>query len=120
MQQPSLRPNLREDARSTICIRVQHESSEARHRSGLQSGALRHPIAQEQVEKNFVLQFLFYRFFGQQLKNPFPRLLLRAGTNVDSENLSNTLRNLHFEVSIYKDFKNTEMMDEIREGLLRW
>jgi caspase-like apoptosis-related cysteine protease len=42
-----------------------------------------------------------------------PSLKSRAGTNVDCENLSNTLKNLHFNVSIFKDFKQMEMMHEI-------
>lgn len=41
------------------------------------------------------------------------------GTNVDSENLYNTLRNLHFDVSIYKDFKFNEMMAEIQNGTFK-
>jgi hypothetical protein len=38
------------------------------------------------------------------------------GTNVDSENLSNTLRNLHFDVSIYKDFRHVEIVNEVQNG----
>jgi len=45
----------------------------------------------------------------------FPSLKSRAGTNVDCENLSNTLRNLHFDVSIFKDFKQQEIMEQISE-----
>lgn len=37
----------------------------------------------------------------------------RMGTNVDSSNLYNTFRNLHFDVSMYKDFKYNEMIAEI-------
>lgn len=37
----------------------------------------------------------------------------RMGTNVDSENLFNSLRNLHFDVSMYKDFKYSEMIAEV-------
>lgn len=58
----------------------------------------------------FVFAYLKLRFV-----NPFSR----AGTNVDCENLSNTLRNLHFDVSIYKDFKHNEIMHEIEGGELR-
>lgn len=35
---------------------------------------------------------------------------------MDSENLSNTLRNLHFDVSIYKDSKHSDMIQEIEAG----
>lgn len=42
--------------------------------------------------------------------------LFRAGTNVDCENLYNTLRNLHFEVAIKKDYKHSEMVAEIQES----
>lgn len=39
----------------------------------------------------------------------------RAGTNVDSENLSNALNNLHFSVSIYKDCTRRDLLEHIRE-----
>lgn len=35
---------------------------------------------------------------------------------MDCENLSNSLRNLNFDVSIYKDFKLNEMTHEIDGG----
>lgn len=40
----------------------------------------------------------------------------RMGTNVDSENLSNTLRNLHFDVAIFKDCKYNDIVSEISSG----
>lgn len=44
-------------------------------------------------------------------------LKTRAGTNVDAENLFQTLIGLNFEVRIRKDFRFSEIHDEIREGL---
>lgn len=44
----------------------------------------------------------------------------RAGTNVDAENLFQTLVGLNFEVRIRKDFRLTEIQDEIREGLFNF
>jgi len=38
------------------------------------------------------------------------------GTNVDGENLSNTLKGLGFEVSMYKDNRHGEMLNEINAG----
>ena len=35
------------------------------------------------------------------------------GTNVDSENLYNTLKNLHFDVAMFKDLKYNDMIAEI-------
>lgn len=46
-------------------------------------------------------------------------LKTRAGTNVDAENLFQTLIGLNFEVRIKKDFRFTEIHDEIREGLFQ-
>lgn len=40
----------------------------------------------------------------------------RAGTNVDCENLYNSLKNLHFEVAIKKDYKLSEMVAEVQES----
>ena len=45
-----------------------------------------------------------------------PSLKSRTGTNVDCENLCDTLRNLHFEVSLYKDFRFSEIQYEIQTG----
>lgn len=67
--------------------------------------------------KKSATKSLQFPFCWPFYKHPFLHLRFRAGTNVDSENLSNTLRNLHFDVSIYKDFKNNEMMQEINDGL---
>lgn len=44
-------------------------------------------------------------------------LKTRAGTNVDAENLFQTLIGLNFEVRIRKDFRFADIYDEIREGL---
>lgn len=118
LQLSRLRTNLRQDASCPILIRVQHESLKARHRVDLQPRALRLSIAQEQVDEmsedlfSSFSPLLLFPFLCLRFVNPF----FRAGTNVDCENLSNTLRNLHFDVSIYKDFKQNEIMHEVEGG----
>ena len=42
----------------------------------------------------------------------------RTGTNVDCENLCDTLRGLHFEVSMYKDLRSADIQHEIQTGEL--
>ncbi|CAO1386026.1 unnamed protein product [Diamesa hyperborea] len=42
-----------------------------------------------------------------------PSLKSRAGTNVDCENLIDSLKSLHFDVSMYKDCKLNEMLSEV-------
>lgn len=39
----------------------------------------------------------------------------RTGTNVDCQHLYESLKNLHFDVSIYKDFKLSEIQSEIQD-----
>lgn len=39
----------------------------------------------------------------------------RAGTNVDCENLKNTLDRLHFDVTVYKDYRFNEIQQKIEE-----
>lgn len=45
-----------------------------------------------------------------------PSLKSRAGTNVDCENLMDSLKSLHFDVSMYKDCKLNEMLSEVNNG----
>lgn len=45
-----------------------------------------------------------------------PSLKSRTGTNVDCENLCDTLKGLHFEVSMYKDFRSADIQHEIQSG----
>lgn len=40
-------------------------------------------------------------------------LKARAGTNVDCENLRNTLDRLHFDVVVYKDYRFSEIQHQI-------
>lgn len=44
-----------------------------------------------------------------------PSLKSRAGTNVDCENLSQTLQKLHFDVQIYKDLRLKDIQYNIEE-----
>lgn len=46
----------------------------------------------------------------------FPSLKPRVGTNIDCENLTNSLQMLHFEVFCYKDLKLHELQKEIEKG----
>jgi hypothetical protein len=80
-------------------------------------------------KKNLFTACIYCSYF---CKFPFPLILYpssfsssflpsswrRMGTNVDSENLFNSLRNLHFDVSMYKDFKYSEMIAEVANGNL--
>ncbi|EDW16773.1 caspase [Drosophila mojavensis] len=43
-----------------------------------------------------------------------PTLKSRAGTNVDCENLSRVLKQLDFDVSVYKDYRYQEIMSTIK------
>lgn len=44
-----------------------------------------------------------------------PSLKPRAGTNVDCDNLCQSLSNLHFDVSIYKDYRLKEIQSVVEE-----
>ena len=63
---------------------------------------MRHP------NRGFALIFNHEFFDNQTLK-------ARAGTNVDAENLAAVLRNLRFDVQIFKDYKLKEMHSKIEE-----
>uniref|UniRef100_A0A182T656 Caspase family p20 domain-containing protein n=1 Tax=Anopheles maculatus TaxID=74869 RepID=A0A182T656_9DIPT len=45
-----------------------------------------------------------------------PQLKARAGTNVDCENLTATLKGLDFEVHVYKDLKLRDLQKEVERG----
>lgn len=63
---------------------------------------MRHP------NRGYALIFNHENFENQTLK-------ARAGTNVDAENLAKELRNLRFQVTIYRDFRLKEMHSKIEE-----
>lgn len=42
----------------------------------------------------------------------------RAGTNVDCENLRNTLDRLHFDVTVLKDLRFSDMQHHIEQSML--
>lgn len=44
-----------------------------------------------------------------------PSLKSRAGTNVDCDNLYQTLTNLHFEVNIFRDYRLKEITSKVEE-----